>query len=42
MTMGELGTVLLEGQKVMPKRLLALRYPFRFPRIEAALQDLLA
>jgi uncharacterized protein len=41
MTMGEFGAVLLEGQKVMPKRLLTLGYPFRFPRIEAALQDLL-
>jgi hypothetical protein len=39
--MGEFGTVLLEGQKVTPKRLLGLGYPFRFPRIEAALQDLL-
>ena len=39
--MGEFGAVLLEGQKVMPKRLLALGYPFRFPRIETALQDLL-
>jgi uncharacterized protein len=38
--MGEFGAVLLEGQKVMPKRLLTLGYPFRFPRIEAALQDL--
>jgi uncharacterized protein (TIGR01777 family) len=41
MTMGEFGAVLLKGQKVMPKHLLALGYPFRFPRIEAALQDLL-
>jgi uncharacterized protein (TIGR01777 family) len=39
--MGEFGSVLLEGQKVMPKRLLDLGFPFRFPRIEAALQDLL-
>lgn len=39
--MGEFGAVLLEGQKVMPKRLLTLGFPFRFPRIEAALQDLL-
>jgi uncharacterized protein (TIGR01777 family) len=39
--MGEFGAVLLEGQKVMPERLLTLGYPFRFPRIEAALQDLL-
>jgi len=39
--MGEFGTVLLEGQKVIPKRLLELGYPFRFPMIEAALQDLL-
>jgi len=39
--MGEFGSVLLEGQKVMPKRLLALGYPFRFPQIAGALQDLL-
>jgi uncharacterized protein (TIGR01777 family) len=39
--MGEFGSVLLEGQKVMPKRLLALGYPFHFPNIEGALHDLL-
>jgi uncharacterized protein (TIGR01777 family) len=41
LTMGEFGAVLLEGQKVMSKRLFELGYPFRFPRIEAALKDLL-
>ncbi len=39
--LGEFGNVLLEGQRVMPKRLLDAGYPFRFATLEAALQDLI-
>jgi uncharacterized protein len=39
--MGEFGDVLLKGQKVLPKKLLALGYSFRFPDIRKALGDLL-
>jgi len=41
MAMGEFGSVLLEGQKVAPKKLLDADFPFRFPRIQDALEDLL-
>jgi NAD dependent epimerase/dehydratase family enzyme len=33
-------TVVLEGQKVLPKHLQALGYEFKFPNAEVALQDL--
>ncbi|MGD8228226.1 MAG: TIGR01777 family oxidoreductase [Desulfobacteraceae bacterium] len=39
--MGEFGSVLLEGQKVLPNRLLDMGFRFRFPKIKGALQDLL-
>jgi uncharacterized protein (TIGR01777 family) len=39
--MGEFGSVLLEGQKVLPKRLLDVGFRFKFPKIRKALQDLL-
>jgi NAD dependent epimerase/dehydratase family enzyme len=39
--MGEFGSVLLEGQKVLPNRLLEMGFRFKFPRIKGALQDLL-
>jgi hypothetical protein len=41
MIMGEFGSVLLEGQKVFPKRLLDTGFQFKFPKIKRALQDLL-
>jgi len=37
---GEVATLLLEGQRAQPKRLLELGYTFRFPTLEAALRDL--
>jgi uncharacterized protein (TIGR01777 family) len=40
--LGELGTVLLEGQRVVPDRLLQAGFEFEFPEIHAALRDLLA
>jgi uncharacterized protein (TIGR01777 family) len=39
---GEVTTVLLEGQRVVPKRLLELGFAFRFPEVSAALRDLLS
>jgi uncharacterized protein (TIGR01777 family) len=41
MILGEFGSVLLKGQKVVPKRLLDMGFRFRFPEIKGALQDLL-
>ena len=37
---GEVSTLLLEGQRAAPRRLLELGYPFRFPTLESALRDL--
>ena len=39
--MGEFGSMLLKGQKALPKRLLDTDFRFRFPEIRGALQDLL-
>jgi uncharacterized protein (TIGR01777 family) len=39
--MGELGSIVVKGQKVLPKRLLENGFRFRFPEIRGALQDLL-
>ena len=39
---GEMATVLLDGQRVLPRRLLDLGFTFRFPEAESALGDLLA
>lgn len=39
---GEASTVLLDGQRVVPQRLLDLGFTFQFPGAEAALRDLLA
>lgn len=39
---GEMATILLEGQRVAPKKLLSTGYRFRFPELNGALQDVLA
>jgi uncharacterized protein (TIGR01777 family) len=39
--MGEFGSVLLNGQKVLPKRLLEQGYKFHFENLREALEDLL-
>jgi uncharacterized protein (TIGR01777 family) len=40
--MGEVAGVIATGQRVLPKRALALGYPFRFPSLDLALADILA
>lgn len=39
--LGEVASVIATGQRVLPKRALALGYPFRYPTIDTALADLL-
>lgn len=38
---GQMSEVLLEGARVVPKRLQGMGYPFRFPELEPALRDLM-
>jgi NAD dependent epimerase/dehydratase family enzyme len=38
--LGEMATVLLDGQRMMPSRLLEAGFVFQHPEIHAALQDL--
>jgi uncharacterized protein (TIGR01777 family) len=40
--LGEMSVLVLRGAKVLPERLLAAGYRYRFPELEGALQDLLA
>jgi NAD dependent epimerase/dehydratase family enzyme len=39
--MGEFGSVLLEGQRVIPRELLGKGFQFQFPNLREALGDLL-
>ena len=41
LALGEFGSVLLEGQRVLPRALLAAGFAFALPSLEAALADLL-
>lgn len=40
LVLGEFGSVILEGQRVMPRRLLDAGFVFQYPNIEKALQSL--
>lgn len=42
MVLGEMATLLLDGQRVMPQRAQEAGFEYRFPTIDAALRDLLA
>jgi uncharacterized protein (TIGR01777 family) len=37
--LGEMSTVVLDGQRVLPRKALALGFTFRFPEVEPALRD---
>jgi uncharacterized protein (TIGR01777 family) len=41
LALGEMATVVLDGQRAVPRRLLDMGFAFRFPEAEAALRDLL-
>ncbi|RPJ04495.1 MAG: TIGR01777 family protein [Deltaproteobacteria bacterium] len=38
--LGEFGSVILEGQRVLPRRLLKAEFPFQYPDIDKALQSI--
>ena len=40
--LGEMATLVLDGQRAVPRNLLARGYEFRFPEVDAALENLLA
>jgi len=39
LVLGEFGSVILEGQRVIPKRLLESGFAFKYPEIDKALQE---
>jgi uncharacterized protein (TIGR01777 family) len=41
LVLGEMASMILEGQRAVPRRLQELGYAFRFPELEPALRDLL-
>jgi uncharacterized protein (TIGR01777 family) len=42
LAMGEMSSLLLEGQRVLPQRALDLGFVYRFPTLDRALEDLLS
>ena len=38
---GEVATVVLDGQRAVPRKLLEAGYTFEFPELEMALKDLI-
>ena len=40
LALGEMSEMLLTGQRVVPSRLVALGYPFQFPKLDSALADI--
>jgi uncharacterized protein (TIGR01777 family) len=41
LVLGEFGSILLKGQKVIPQKLLQSGFQFRYPKIEEALEEIL-
>jgi uncharacterized protein len=41
LVLGEFGSVILEGQRVIPRKLLDARFVFKYPDIDQALQDII-
>jgi NAD dependent epimerase/dehydratase family enzyme len=41
LALGELAELFVDGQRVVPERLLALKFVFRYPTIDAALAEAL-
>jgi NAD dependent epimerase/dehydratase family enzyme len=41
LVLGKMSTVVLDGQRAVPKRLLKLGFSFRFPELRHALQDVI-
>ena len=42
LVLGEFGSVILEGQRVIPRRLLDSSFVFQYPEIDKALQNAVA
>ena len=42
LALGEMSTIILDGQRAVPNKLEGLGFTFRFPRLEVALRDLLS
>jgi NAD dependent epimerase/dehydratase family enzyme len=40
LALGEFGSIILEGQRVIPRKLLDSRFVFQYPDIEKALQSI--
>jgi len=41
LVLGEFGSVILEGQRVIPRKLLDAGFVFKYPDIDQALQDII-
>jgi NAD dependent epimerase/dehydratase family enzyme len=41
LALGEMSTLILDGQRVLPKRLMDAGYQFNYPQIDGALRNLL-
>ena len=42
LVLGEFGSVILEGQRVLPRRLLEHGFVFQYPEIDKALQSIIS
>jgi NAD dependent epimerase/dehydratase family enzyme len=41
LALGEFGSILLEGQRVIPQKLLKSGFQFRYPEIEQAIEQII-